>query len=44
MDVDGGELNGYGVVLWKKDADPLELKRLWREIGRRLPNGMIHIT
>lgn len=32
MVVDGEE--GWDVVCWKKKADPMELKRLWKEVQR----------
>ncbi|GAA5841399.1 hypothetical protein JCM11251_006177 [Rhodosporidiobolus azoricus] len=35
---------GLDVVCLKRDADPLEMKRLWREIVRRMPEGVIAAT
>ena len=45
MDVDGGEEQGtpgFDVVCWKKQADPLELRKLWREVMNRFPPNMIY--
>lgn len=42
MDVDGGaEQEGLDVVCWKREADPLEMKRLWRSVVERLPEGVV---
>lgn len=35
---------GFDVVLMKKEADPLELKRLWAEVMKKLPAGMVFAT
>ena len=35
---------GWDVVLWKKQADPLELKRLWAALVRALPGGVVFAT
>lgn len=47
MELDGtdsNDLQGLDVVMWKKKADPLELKVLWRTIMRALPSGVVHAT
>lgn len=50
MDVDGeGEgdakgTKGFDVVMWKKQADPLELKRLWMRIVQSLPREVVFAT
>ncbi|BGP50608.1 Chk1 protein kinase [Rhodotorula kratochvilovae] len=41
MDVDGAEQEGLDVVCWKREADPLEMKRLWRSVVERLPEGVV---
>ena len=44
MDVDAGEEQGtpgFDVVCWKKQADPLELRKLWKEVMNRIPPQMI---
>lgn len=46
MDVDGEEeqergQEGLDVVCWKREADPLEMKRLWRSVVERLPEGVV---
>ena len=35
---------GYDVVMWKKQADPLELKRLWARIMDKLPREAVFAT
>ncbi|GAA5907845.1 hypothetical protein JCM6882_004572 [Rhodosporidiobolus microsporus] len=35
---------GLDVVCLKRDADPLEMKRLWREVLRRMPEGVVVAT
>ncbi|GAA6025457.1 hypothetical protein JCM10207_005732 [Rhodosporidiobolus poonsookiae] len=35
---------GLDVVCQKRDADPLEIKRLWREIVQRMPEGVVVAT
>ncbi|GAA5956365.1 hypothetical protein JCM10213_000553 [Rhodosporidiobolus nylandii] len=35
---------GFDVVCWKRDADPLELKRVWKEVISRLPPGVVLAT
>lgn len=50
MDVDGDdedeeeEIKGFDVQFMKLDADPLELKRLWKEITSLLPAGVVYAT
>lgn len=45
MDLNGqNDTAGLDVVMWKKKADPLELKVLWRTIMRALPFGVVHAT
>lgn len=49
MDVDDEEdeeeeVKGYDIEFMKLDADPLELKRLWKEITSLLPGGVIYAT
>lgn len=48
MDVDDeGEskgTKGFDVVMWKKQADPLELKRLWMRIVQSLPREVVFAT
>lgn len=44
---DGGEetedgTQGYDVVCFKKEADPLEMRRLWTEVLKALPPGIIY--
>ncbi|GAA5985036.1 hypothetical protein JCM10908_002497 [Rhodotorula pacifica] len=34
-------LEGFDINFYKRQADPLELKRLWREILKRMPEGTI---
>ncbi|GJN93388.1 hypothetical protein Rhopal_006442-T1 [Rhodotorula paludigena] len=44
MDVDGAEgdgQEGFDVVCLKREADPLEMKRLWRKVVERMPEGVI---
>lgn len=40
----GGGTKGLDVVLWKKVADPLELKRLWMRILEGLPREVVFAT
>ncbi|GAA6036460.1 hypothetical protein JCM8097_003518 [Rhodosporidiobolus ruineniae] len=40
---DKGE-EGFDVVCLKRDADPLEMKRVWREVVRRMPEGVVVAT
>lgn len=35
---------GFDVVMWKKEADPLELKRLWARIVQLLPREVVFAT
>lgn len=35
-------IKGYDVVCFKKEADPLELRRLWAEVLKRLPADVIY--
>lgn len=45
MSVDGdgqGKVDGWDVVMWKKKADPLELKRLWQRIVQELPAECVY--
>ncbi|ORY86703.1 kinase-like domain-containing protein [Leucosporidium creatinivorum] len=49
MEVDGEEgmgkgTKGFDVVMWKKVADPLELKRLWMRIVQSLPREVVFAT
>ncbi|GAA5878016.1 hypothetical protein JCM3774_005981 [Rhodotorula dairenensis] len=34
-------LEGFDINCYKRQADPLELKRLWREVLKRMPEGTI---
>ncbi|GAA5938566.1 uncharacterized protein JCM15063_005356 [Sporobolomyces koalae] len=40
---DAGQ-HGYDVTLWKKVAEPIELKKVWKQVLSRLPPGMITAT
>lgn len=49
MDVDGAEEEGGGVAglditFLKRKADPLEMKRLWRKLLAKMPEGVIVAT
>lgn len=33
--------DGFDVVCYKREADPLEMKRLWREVMKALPEGVV---
>ncbi|BGO94236.1 hypothetical protein NBRC10512_006870 [Rhodotorula toruloides] len=44
MEIDGGGQEGFDVVCLKKEADPLEMKRVWRKIVERMPEGVIVAT
>ncbi|KAK4055395.1 Chk1 protein kinase [Microbotryomycetes sp. JL221] len=39
-----GGTKGYDIVMWRKSADPLELKRLWIKIVKSLPSGCVFAT
>ncbi|GAA5961762.1 hypothetical protein JCM3765_004062 [Sporobolomyces pararoseus] len=36
--------DGFDVTLWKKVAEPIELKKVWKAVMGRLPTGMITAT
>lgn len=36
--------DGLDVTLWKKVAEPIELKRVWKAVMGRLPPGMVNAT
>jgi len=36
--------DGLDVTLWKKVAEPIELKKVWKAVMSRLPGGMITAT
>ncbi|BGP57421.1 Chk1 protein kinase [Rhodotorula sphaerocarpa] len=49
MDVDGAEhseaqLEGLDITFLKRKADPLEMKRLWRKLLAKMPEGVIVAT
>lgn len=47
MDMEEGDdegTSGFDVVLLKKEADPLELKRLWAQVMSKLPAGIVFAT
>ncbi|KAK4704345.1 hypothetical protein P7C70_g1867, partial [Phenoliferia sp. Uapishka_3] len=35
-------VGGLDVVVWKQYGDPMELTRVWRELLRVLPNGIVY--
>ncbi|GAA5886823.1 hypothetical protein JCM16303_005718 [Sporobolomyces ruberrimus] len=42
-DASEGE-KGLDVTMWKKSADPIELKKVWKAVMSRLPGGMVTAT
>lgn len=36
--------DGFDVTLWKKVAEPIELKKVWKAVMGRLPSGMVTAT
>ncbi|GAA5913409.1 hypothetical protein JCM5296_000904 [Sporobolomyces johnsonii] len=39
-----GGVEGFDVVCMKREADPLELKRVWKSVLERLPEGVVVAT
>ncbi|KAK4047311.1 Chk1 protein kinase [Microbotryomycetes sp. JL201] len=40
----GQGTKGFDIVMWRKSADPLELKRLWIKIVKNLPSDCVFAT
>lgn len=38
---EGAGTPGFDVVCWKKQADPLEMRRLWSQVLKALPPGLV---
>ncbi|GAA5928355.1 hypothetical protein JCM1841_003539 [Sporobolomyces salmonicolor] len=43
-DEKAGGVEGFDVVCMKREADPLELKRVWKSVLERLPEGVVVAT